>query len=323
MKNRRTWYGLAAAAAAALAPAAALAHGAVAKPTLARLLFRWEFDPIFLIITGGSVWLYVSAVRRVNAAHPKAPFPRKRSGFFLGGIAVLALAVISPPAGYDTVLFSVHMWQHLLITMVAAPLILLGTPITLALRVASPKTRRNVLLPLLHSRVVRAISFPVVAWLLFAATMWGSHFSPLYNDSLENAWLHRFEHVLYLSAALMFWWQVIGVDPTPWRMNHPVRMLYVFLQMPQNSFLALAIYSSDHVIYKHYETLQRNWGPSPLNDQQLAGVSMWIGGDLLFLGALAAVIYGWVKAEEMEAKRQDRAQARRKAEEAAARATQP
>jgi putative copper resistance protein D len=232
---------------------------------------------------------------------------------------VLVLAVISPPARYDTVLFSVHMWQHLLITMVAAPLILLGTPITLGLRVATPDVRRTVLLPILHSRVVRVITFPVVAWLLFAATMWGSHFSPLYNDSLENAWVHRFEHVLYLSAALMFWWQVIGLDPTPWRMAHPVRMLYVFLQMPQNSFLALAISNSDHVIYKHYETLQRTWGPTPLADQQLAGITMWIGGDLLFLGALAAVIYGWVKAEEMEAKRQDRALARRKADEIAAR----
>ncbi|MBA4179707.1 MAG: hypothetical protein C0506_03880 [Anaerolinea sp.] len=300
----------------ALVPGVVFAHGNGEGPSIGRLLFAWELDPLFIVPAGGAVWLYLAAVGRVNKAHPKSPYPRRRTAFFLGGVAVLSLAIVSPPAAYDTTLFSVHMGQHLLITMVAAPLILLGAPITLALRVASRTTRKNVLLPLLHSRFVRFVSFPVFAWLLFAGTMWGSHFSPLFNAALEDAWIHRAEHALYLSVALVFWWQVIGLDPTPWRMNHPVRMLYVFLQMPQNSFLALAIYSADDVIYKHYATVQRDWGPSPLADQQIAGISMWIGGDLLFLAALAVVIAGWVKAEELEAKRQDKAQARRKAEAA-------
>lgn len=320
MPPPRRWMPILLALAAALSPVAALAHGNAAAPRISDLWLRWEFDPLFILLTGGSLWLYLSAVRRVNRAHPKSPFPRRRVVYFVSGFAVLGFALISPPASYDTVLFSVHMWQHLLLTMVAAPLILLGAPITLALRVASPQTRRKVLLPILHSRVVKVISFPVVAWLLFAATMWLSHYSPLYDDALENAWIHRFEHILYLSAAMMFWWQAIGLDPTPWRMNHPLRVLYVFLQMPQNSFLALSIYSSSHVIYKHYETLGRTWGPSPLADQEQAGLIMWVAGDLLFLGALCFVIANWVKAEDMESKRQDRAQARRKAEAALARA---
>ena len=316
----RRWFPMLLSLAAALSPAVALAHGSVAAPRLSDLWLRWELDPLFLLLTAASLWLYVSAVRRVNRAHPKSPFPRRRVVYFVSGFAVLAFALISPPASYDTVLFSVHMGQHLLLTMIAAPLILLGTPITLVLRVASPQTRRNLLLPILHSRLVKVISFPVVAWLVFAATMWLSHFSPLYDDALENAWLHRAQHVLYLTAAMMFWWQVIGLDPTPWRMSHPVRALYVFLQMPQNSFLGLSIYSSSQVIYRHYETLGRTWGPSPLADQQQAGLIMWVAGDLLFLGALCFVIANWVKAEDLETKRQDRAQARRKAEAALARA---
>jgi putative copper resistance protein D len=111
----------------------------------------------------------------------------------------------------------------------------------------------------------------------------------------------------------MFWWQVIGADPTPWRMPHPIRMLYVFLQMPQNSFLALSIYDTKRVLYSHYETTLRTWGPTPLEDQQLAGITMWVVGDLLFLAGVAFVVYGWVKHEEFEAKRQDRARAREKA----------
>jgi putative copper resistance protein D len=304
---------------AALAPAAALAHGTDApKPGAWELLTRWEFDPIFILTAGGGTWWYLATVRAVNRAYPRSPWPRRRTAFFLGGIGIAAFAVMSPPASYDGVLFSVHMWQHILLMMVSAPLLLLGTPITLLLRSVSSETRRKVILPFLHSGPVRAITFPVVAWLAFAATMWGSHYSPLFNAALENEWLHWLEHLLYVTVALMFWWQVIGADPTPWRMPHPVRMLYVFLQMPQNSFLALSIYDTDRVLYSHYATTLRTWGPTPLEDQQLAGITMWVVGDLLFLIAVAFVIVGWVRHEEMEGKRQDRARAREKAAAAAA-----
>lgn len=309
---------------AAALPATALAHGTEApKPDLWILLTRWEFDPLFIVLMGLSSWLYISGVRRVKANHPKSPFPRRRIAFFFAGIGTLILALVSPPASYDTTFFSLHMWQHLLLTMVAAPLLILGTPVTLALRAAPPRLRKEVLLPILHSRGLRVITFPVLSWVLFAAVMWGSHFSPIYEASLENAWIHRLEHFFFITAALMFWWQAIGADPTPWRMNHPVRLLYVFLQMPQNSFLAVSIYSADYVLYSHYETLVRTWGPSPLTDQQIAGVSMWIGGDMMFLAACAYIIYGWVKHEDREADRQDRALAREKAERARAPSTSP
>lgn len=298
----------------ALLPAAALAHGTNApEPGLRELLTRWEFDPVFIFVAGAAVWWYVETARGVNQKHPGSPWPKRRSAFFLSGVFVMAFAVMSPLASYDGVLFSVHMWQHILLMMVAAPLLLLGTPITLLLRSVSPRTRRQVILPILHSRAMRALTFPVVAWLLFTGTMWGTHYTQLFNAALEHVWLHRLEHVLYVTVALMFWWQVIGLDPTPWRMAHPIRALYVFLQMPQNSFLAVAIYSSDRVLYAHYATTLRTWGPSPLGDQQLAGITMWVFGDVLFLTALAFVIAGWVKHEELEGKRQDRARARQKA----------
>lgn len=314
LRVRWSALGLLAAGLLALSPSAALAHGTDApKPGFTQLLTRWEFDPLFIIFAGAASWWYFAAARSVNRAHPRSTWPRRRSFFFFSGLGVMAFAVMSPPASYDGVLFSVHMWQHILLMMVAAPLLLLGTPITLLLRSVSSNTRRRVIIPFLHSGPVRAITFPVVAWLLFAGTMWGSHYSPLFNAALEHEWLHWFEHMLYVTVALMFWWQVIAADPTPWRMPHPVRMLYVFLQMPQNSFLALSIYDTKRVLYSHYETTLRTWGPTPLEDQQLAGITMWVVGDLLFLAAVAFVIAGWVKHEEREGKRQDRALAREKA----------
>lgn len=298
----------------ALAPSVALAHGAAAeKPSLSTLWSAWEFDALFIAPALIAVWLYIAGLRRVNGLHPNSPWPVRRTVYFFLGMGALVIALMSPLAFYDTTLFSVHMWQHMVITMIAAPLLLLGTPITLGLRAASPALRRNLLLPILHSRGMRVVTFPVIAWLAFAVTMWASHFSPLYNEALENVWLHRLEHFWFITAGLLFWWQVIGVDPTPWRMSHPVRLLYLGLQMPQNTFLAVAIYNANEVLYDHYRTVERAWGPSPLSDQQLAGITMWVVGDLLFLTAAAMVAYGWVKHEEREAKRVDRQLARERA----------
>lgn len=297
----------------ALLPGIALAHGTgKPEPEFSTLFTAWEFDVFFVVPLALVCWLYLQGVSHVNRAHPKAPFPRRRTAYFFLGIAALVLAIMSPLAAYDGELFAVHMWQHMLITLVAAPLLLLGTPITLALRASPARIRKGLLLPILHSRAVKVVSFPVLAWLLFAFTMWFSHFSPLYNAALENIWLHRLEHGWYIVAALLFWWPVAGPDPSPWRMGHPIRMLYVFLQMPQNSFLALAVYNAKNVLYPHYEGIVRDWGPSALEDQQLAGISMWVAGDLLFLIALVFVAYGWVQHEEREAKRQDRVIARQK-----------
>ncbi len=306
------------AACAALTPSFALAHGGGApRPALPAVLLRWELDPFFLVSLAATVYLYFRLVARVNRAHSGNRFPVRRQLAFAGGIAALVVAIASPLATYDTALFSAHMVQHLLIISVAAPLLLLGQPITLVLRASSSRLRKEVFLPLLHSHALRTLAFPPLAWLMFTAVLWLTHYSPLFNGALENGWLHRLEHGLYLGTALLFWWPAIAADPGPWRMNHPFRLLYVFLQMPQNSFLAVSLANAGRVIFPHYENLQRDWGPSPLSDQEWAGYIMWIGGDAGFLVALALLVYGWVRHEERAARRGDRARARERAKAAA------
>jgi putative copper resistance protein D len=222
------------------------------------------------------------------------------------GIAAIAVALLSGIDGYDTTLFSVHMVQHILLAMVAAPLLALAAPITLILRVSSSATRKRWVLPVLHSRVVRVLAFPVVAWLIFAAVMWGSHFSPLFDAALEDPLVHDFEHLLFLSAGLLFWWPAVALDPAPWRMPHPMRALYVFLQMPQNTFLAVTILGASSVLYPHYATIVRSWSPTPYEDQQLAAGIMWMTGDLIFLVAILAILYGWMRQEARDTRRSDR-----------------
>jgi putative copper resistance protein D len=291
------------------APVAVLAHGGIVPtepPNLATLLFGWTFDPLVWLPALVALVVWRSAVRRVNKAHPANPVPPFRTWSWVAGVAVLVVALDSGLATYDTTLFSMHMVQHLLLTLVAPPLLLYAGPIVLLLRVSSPETRKRWILPVLHSRVVRALSFPVLAWVLFAAVMWGSHFSGLFDLALENEWVHRFEHVLYVGAALLFWWPVVGPDPSPWRLRPSVRVLYVGMQMPQNTFLALAIYAASTPLYAHYVTTIRSWGPTPLEDQQAAGGIMWLGGDLLFLAAIILLVYAWIQDDERRMVTEDR-----------------
>lgn len=294
-------------AAAALAlPAPVSAHGYAPPPdSIWSVLLAWQLEAHVLLPLAAAALIYRYAVRKVNAAHPNNPVPRFRCWSWMAGLFVLLIALASPIATYDTTLFSVHMVQHLLLTLVAAPLLVLGAPITLLLRVSSPETRRRVILPVLHSWPVKIISFPVVTWIIFAAVMWGSHFSPLFDASLDNDAIHLFEHALYLGSGLLFWWPVVGADPSPWRLSHPARIGYLFLGMPQSSFLGLAILSAPGVLYRHYETLVRPWGPTPLDDQQLAGGLMWVLGDAAFLIALLLAVWVWLRAEEAEGRRLD------------------
>ena len=128
--------------------------------------------------------------------------------------------------------------------------------------------------------------------------------TPFFRD-LENQLLHYVQHATFLGAALLFWWPVIGVDPGPWRMPYPARLFYLFLALPQNSFLGVALLSAGTVLYPHYVTNVRGWGPTPLEDQQLGGILMWVAGDIAFLIGMAVVIWAWLRHEERRTARLD------------------
>ncbi len=287
-------------------PARAMAHGGTAPPppTFPGVLLEWRFEPVVLGALALSVIAWLLLTRRVAQAHPGHPHPLWRELAFLAGLATLAVALTSPIEAYEGELFSVHMLQHMLLELVAAPLLLLGAPATLALRAASPSVRTR-LLAFLHSRIVSVLSFPLLAWVLFAAVNWGWHFSSLYNDALENSWLHDIQHLSFLAVALLFWWPVVGADPSRWRLPHPVRLFYLFLAMPQNSFLGIALMSAPTALYPHYLSNLRDWGPTPAVDQSVGGMLMWAGGDVVFLLAMGFVVAAWVRAEDRRTARED------------------
>jgi putative membrane protein len=304
------WRGLGRALLAALGallalPAVALAHGQSAPtPQLPGVLLAWRLDPLPLAGVAVAALAYLWLARTVSTAHPANRPAGWRTAAFLAGLAAILVALVSPIEAYEGQLFSVHMVQHMLLELVGAPLLLLGAPVTLALRAASPSVRRR-LLTVLHSRVVAIVSFPLLAWVLFAAVNWGWHLSSLYDQALENAALHYLQHASFLAAALLFWWPVIGADPSRWRLPYPVRLFYLFLAMPQNSFLGVALMSAPAVLYSHYLTNLRPWGPTALADQTMGGILMWVVGDVVFLLAMGCVVAAWVRHEDRRTARLD------------------
>ncbi len=284
-----------------------LAHGAATAPlTLGSLLTSWSDDPLtWLGVVVGTI-VYLAAVRLVNQRHPRSPVPRRRAVAWLAGMVALAIALDSAVDVYATSLLAVHMVQHLLLAMVVPPLLALSAPVTLALRLARPPLRHRFLLPLLHSRLAQVLSAPVIGWIIFTIVLSGSHFSPLFSAALDDPVVHTGEHLLYLGSGLLFWWPVVGADPSPRRLGYAGRVVYLGLQMPVHAITGLAIYFAPQVLYRHYLNVERSWGPAPLADQQLAGALMWGAGDLLLMVAVILTFAAWMRVDERRAARLER-----------------
>jgi cytochrome c oxidase assembly factor CtaG len=242
--------------------------------------------PLAVGMTGA--W-YVAASRR-----PGARVPAWRFAAFLAGLAAVLAALLPPIDAMAERSLTAHMVQHLLLTAVAAPLLVLGRPLTLALRTGPGRSwvRRAV-----RSRAFGALTHPGVTWPAFVGTMYATHLGPLYEAALESPAWHAAEHSLFLATALLFWLPVVGDTPAPHRLGHGARLLYLALAMPAEGFLALSIFSADRVLYPAYA------GPGALGDQRTAAALLWIVGDLVILGALILAALAWKADEEARQRR--------------------
>jgi putative copper resistance protein D len=282
-------------------------HGPLPPELSLESLLYWAWPPVVTVAVALVALLWVRATRQVAREHPGNPYPRRRTVSFAAALLLVLLALQSGIERYDTTLFSMHMVQHLILLFPVPILLLQAGPVTLLLRVASPRWRARIL-SVLQSRAVGVISHPLVGWTLLVAVMWGTHLSVMFETALENETIHNMEHALYLSTALLFWAPIFSVDPIRHRLRGGSALAYLITQMPQNSFLGVAIMFSSTPLYPHYVSLQRAWGPTPLEDQQLAGAIMWLVGDALFLAAIFVVLATLAKSEDRPESRYDEAQ---------------
>jgi putative membrane protein len=252
--------------------------------------------------------LYFAGVRRL--ARRGRHWSPARSLAFAIGIIDLAIATQSGLAAYDTTLFSAHVGQHVLIGVVAPFFMALGAPITLALQASGRPTQVR-LLGLLHSRPVKALTHPVVAFALFGLTLFVLYFSPLYELSLRNDYVHELVHVHFLLAGSIFFWAVIGLDPIAWRIPYGFRLLLVLLTVPFHAFLGLALYSSNTPLAAdYYASTALPAGTNVLSDQHTGAGVMWLVGDAIGLIAGTVVLAQWMAHEDRANRRAEDAEDR-------------
>jgi putative membrane protein len=238
--------------------------------------------------------------------------PARTSVFFVG-LALIAAVTLSGLETYDTTLLSVHMVQHMVLSMLAPIFLALGAPVTLALRTL-PSGPRRALLSLLHSRFAKVATFPIVSFGLFVASPFVLYFSNLYRVQLEYPVVHNLIHVHLIAVGCLFFWPLIGLDPLPGRLGYPLRALMMFLSTPFHTVLGLTVMQSSTLLGGDwYPSLGLTWA-DPFDDQRVAGGILWAGGEFVAVTMLGALVYQWMRESEREARRIDRALDREEAE---------
>ncbi|MGZ4776845.1 MAG: cytochrome c oxidase assembly protein [Oryzihumus sp.] len=251
---------------------------------------------------------YLLAARRVDRAVPAHPWPRARTACFLGGVLALAVATMGPPGYFDETFFFAHMTQHVLLTLVAAPLLVLGDPLLLSLRAASRPVRRRLLVPVYRSRVVRALSHPGVGWAVFSAVTVVSHVPAVYDYALSHPMVHDYvEHPVYVGSALLFFYPLLSPTPGVRHVRGGIRLLSLSTIMVPAAFTGFFVYVAPDVAYPFYAHVTRPFGPGPLADQQLAGALMWSSAMVLSVVWLCLGGLHWLREEATRARRLDRA----------------
>jgi len=254
--------------------------------TLRAVVTSWPLSPWTVAALLASAAVYLRGYRVLRGAGSRRIGPREASAF-LGGLSALFIALESPIEPLTSLLLSMHMAQHLLLMLVAAPLIVLGAPELPTLIGLPESVRRIWILPLLRSPGLRAagrwLTRPIIAWLLSALAVWVWHVPSLYDLALRDPRWHYVEHASFFLTALLFWWVVIEPYPALPRGDRWLLLPYLFLAGIQGGVLAALLTFANRVVYPHYAAMPRLWGITPIRDQEVAGAMMWVAGIVGYL----------------------------------------
>lgn len=272
-----------------------------------RIFSEWGTDPVLFVLTIWVTGLYLLGVWTMHQRGHGWPLGRTLA-FVVGGMGSFYVATSSGIGAYDTALLSVHMVQHMILSMVVPLFLALGAPVTLALRTLPPTPRRW-LLALLHSWVAKVLSFAPLAFVLYITSPWALYFSDWYGASVRSDFIHEMTHVHLVLVGALFFWPLMGIDPVPGKVAYPFRLLLVMLTLPFHAFLGVTIMGQEELIGgSWYPRLHAvlPWLPNALDDQHVAGAILWASGDLIGLMFFGVLFAQWVRHSLREAKREDR-----------------
>jgi putative copper resistance protein D len=287
--------------------------------TVGRLSSLWIFDLFWVVFVAALAMLYVAGVLRLRRRGDAWPIGRTVAWFV--GLISIVVVTLSGVGRYAPVLFSVHMAQHMTLSMLSPIFLVLGAPITLALRALKPaavKGDRGVrewLTIVLHSRVTRVVAHPLVAAVIFVASTYALYFTPLFGGLMRSHLGHIAMLLHFLAAGSLFYWVLIGVDPAPRRLPYVGRLLVLFVTMPFHAFFGIALMNAGQPLAPGwYNALHRDWGASLVSDLHTGGSIAWAFGEIPTFIVLLAILFQWFAEDQRLARRTDRSADRAAAE---------
>ncbi|MCW2897851.1 MAG: copper resistance domain protein [Streptosporangiaceae bacterium] len=279
--------------------------------TAGRLLSLWRPDFYFAVMVLVLAGLYVAGVLRLRRRRDTWPVGRTVAWFV--GLLSIVIVTMSGVATYAPVLFSVHMAQHMVLAMLTPIVLVLGAPVTLALRALRPAPIRGDRGPrewvtvFLHSRVTRIVAHPLVATAIFIVSTYALYFSPLFEKAMRTHLGHIAMLTHFLLSGILFFWVLIGVDPAPIRLPYIGKLLVLFVTMPFHAFFGIAVMNMGEPLAKGwYTTLARPWGASLVSDQSTGGAMAWGLGEIPTFIVLIALVFQWFAEDERLARRLER-----------------
>ena len=283
-------------------------------PNLGRLL-AWHPQPVPVepVACALALLLYVAGVVRLLRRGDRWQIGRCLA--WTAGVLSVAAVTCTGIGGYGMELFSVHMVQHMVLSMLSPILLLLGAPVTLTLRALPAASHgrigpRELLTRLLHSRFTRVVSSALFTLPLYIASLYALYFTPLFDWAMSSWPGHEWMLAHFLATGLLFFWPIIGVDPGPRRPSHLMRMLELFIGMPFHAFFGIAVMMSNGLLVDFFAHPPASWGISPLADQTTGGGIAWAFSEVPTLLVLLALLVQWAAAERRTALRTDRQAAR-------------
>ena len=263
---------------------------------LSAVLTQWQFAPIvtaFVVVFAG---LYLWGVVRVARRHPARPWPAWRTAAFGGGMLVLVLATQSGIGSYDDLLFYDHMVQHLMLLMVAPPLLIAGQPLTLLLH-ASRNPLHTWVKRVLRSPVASFLTWPVFGAVAYTLAVPAAHLTSLATYFERNQTAHNAEHGIFVIIGYLFFLPILGREPIKWRLSYPIRFVMLVLLMPIDTFTGLALGYGSASSPGVPAGPRPAWAPSPVSDLHQGGAVMWVGGDAIMFALMMLVFLMWSRDE--------------------------
>lgn len=271
----------------------------------------WSFEPLVVIGLVSSAALFMIGLSRLWSEAPKRKAVRSWDALcFAGGWLALFVALVSPLHAWGRVLFSAHMSQHEVLMLVAAPLLVLGRPLVVflwAFPVNWSRRLGNLAKVGWVQGAWRLFTIPLVAWLVHAIALWVWHAPVLFDAVLHKEWVHTLQHLSFLISALLFWWALIHGPQGA--MGYGAAVLYLFTTSIHSGVLGALLTVAGSVWYPSYIGLTSSWGLTPLEDQQLGGLIMWIPAGAVYIVAGLALFAGWLREADVRAEKRERATA--------------